>query len=68
MARVYQITEEEMHSLIQQLEIASLKECNICFRDDKDYDKPATMKDTHRAFHFVVTRWAQSMGFTMAGR
>ena len=65
MAKVYIITEEEMHSLITQLKLESMSECNILTKDPNDYDKPATMKDCHRAFHFVVVRWGQSVGFSM---
>lgn len=64
MARVYMVTEEEMRSLITRLKLESMSECGLLTRDPADFDKPATMRDTHRAFHLVVTRWSQSVGFS----
>ena len=61
MAKVYIITEEEMGSLFHQLKLESMTDSNTVFR--KDHDKPANMKDAHRAFNFIVTRWSQSVGF-----
>ena len=63
MARVYLVTEEEMRSLLNTLKLESMSDCNLMTRDSADYDKPATMRDCHRAFHLVVTRWSQSIGF-----
>ena len=62
MARQYVITEEEMLSLIEQLELVRLRmeakhapQASI-HRSDID--------DMHRTFHMYVVRWAQSMGFS----
>jgi hypothetical protein len=61
MARVYQITEEEMMSLIETLELVKLREFSshapnaTVHRQDID--------DLHRTFHLHVVRWAQAMGF-----
>lgn len=61
MARQYVITEEEMMSLIEQLELAKLRqEANHAPQaiiHKTDYE------DMHRTFHFYVVRWAQKMGF-----
>jgi len=57
MARQYIITEEEMLSLIESLEIVKLREANFM----RDYS--IEMDDMHRRFHMVVVRWAQNMGF-----
>ena len=56
----YVVTEEEFMSLLESLELASLRNDNV-IRDDPS--KPPTADDMHRAFHFVVTRWVQNMGF-----
>jgi len=61
MARQYVVTEEEMLSLIETLELARLRKFDAhapsasIHRQDID--------DMHRSFHFHVVRWAQSMGF-----
>lgn len=60
MAIQYVITEEEMQSLIDHLELSKMRDQNI-WRSDPS--KPATADDMHRAFHFVVVRWAQAVGF-----
>lgn len=75
MARQYVITEQEMLSLLDRLELRRLKEENVCdptrhFDDawralsekEKENMKPA-VDSLHRGFHFIVTRWAQEMGF-----
>ena len=75
MARQYVITEEEMMSLIESLELRKLREENICdpsrhFGDewraltDKEKKNMEPCVDSlHRGFHYVVVRWAQQMGF-----
>lgn len=60
MARQYVLTEEEMKSLLTSLELKSMQGNNL-MREDRD--KPPTVSDTHRAFHHVVVRWMQSVGF-----
>ena len=59
MARVYIVTEEEMNSLIDQLELESLREQNLI----RPYKPTPTIDEMHRKFHYVVVRWAQAMGF-----
>lgn len=54
MARVYQITEEEMYSLIDSLKMEKM---------DAKADGLNDLQDMHRRFHYVVVRWAQAMGF-----
>lgn len=61
MARIYIVTEEEMLSLIDQLELVNL-------RKRADHAPASTIHkaeidDVHRTFHHVVVRWAQSVGF-----
>lgn len=60
MAKQYVITEEEMKSLLNRLELKSMQGDNMM---REDLTKPPTMADTHRAFHYVVVRWMQSIGF-----
>lgn len=75
MARQYVITEEEMNALLDSLELHKLRSENVCnptrhfddaWRNLSDKEKknmePA-VDSLHRGFHFVVTRWAQSVGF-----
>lgn len=62
MARQYVITEEEMNSLIDQLKLKAMQDSGH-FRGD-DPDKPPNLHDVHRAFHYVVVRWAQAVGFS----
>ena len=57
MARQYVITEEEMLSLIESLELHKMRENNLATSEKMTKD------DMHRAFHYVVVRWAQSVGF-----
>lgn len=75
MARQYVITEEEMNTLLDSLELHRLREDNVCnptrhlddaWRDLSDKEKkniePA-IDSLHRGFHMVAVRWAQSVGF-----
>ena len=61
MAKQYVVTEEEMMSLIESLELAKLR-----LRDSHAPTSPLhkqDIDDVHRTFHGVTVRWAQSMGF-----
>lgn len=62
MAKQYVVTEEEMNSLLDQLKLQAMQETNSIMRDD--LKKPPSMHEVHRAFHFIVVRWAQAVGFT----
>jgi hypothetical protein len=68
MARVYQITEEEMQSLIESLELHKLREPHRGYlgpdlsHEERNRLEPV-VNDLHRGFHFHVVRWAQKMGF-----
>lgn len=70
MARQYVVTEEEMLSLIESMELQKLRDANICdplIRElsAEDYRKllPA-IESLHRGFHMVAVRWVQSVGFS----
>jgi hypothetical protein len=60
MAIQYVVTEEEMLSLIDQIKLVTMQDNNI-WRED--LSKPVTADEMHRAFHYVVVRWVQAMGF-----
>ncbi|PSJ50522.1 hypothetical protein [Pseudaminobacter soli (ex Li et al. 2025)] len=75
MARQYVITEEEMMSLIEGLELRKLRDGNVCdpFRhmddawrnlsDKEKQNMQPAVESLHKGFHYVVVRWAQKMGF-----
>ena len=61
MARQYVITEEEMMSLLESLELTSMRAQN-----SHAVNSPIHKLDidsVHRQFHGVTVRWAQSVGF-----
>jgi hypothetical protein len=60
MARVYMITEEEMQSLLDSLELSKLRQQNAIEKHAPEWFEIDKM---HRSFHFVAVRWAQSVGF-----
>jgi hypothetical protein len=76
MARQYVITEKEMTALLDSLELAALRNDNVCdpsrhmddawrqLSDKEKQNMQPAVESLHRGFHFVVTRWAQSVGFT----
>lgn len=51
------IDDKDARDLIQQLELAKLQETRH-FRGDK----PITLDDMHRTFHYIVTQWLQDQG------
>lgn len=61
MAKQYVITEEEMLSLIESLELAKLREMDA-HAPNSIIHKP-DVDSLHRKFHYVAVRWAQSVGF-----
>lgn len=67
MAKQYVVTEEEMNSLLDQLKLQAMQEVGH-FRNWQEPTewgtRPPQLADIHRAFHFVVVRWAQAVGFT----
>lgn len=63
MSRQYVVTEEEMLSLIESLELTKLRaEGHFRGTSDADFDK-FKLDEMHRRFHYVAVRWAQQMGF-----
>lgn len=67
MARVYMITETEMQSLMDQLELSSMADKNIFISKERlakvSEETRTSISDMHRSFHYVCVRWAQEMGF-----
>lgn len=61
MARQYVITEEEMMSLIEQLELSKLRQMDSHAPQSAIHKQD--IDDIHRKFHLYVVRWAQNMGF-----
>jgi hypothetical protein len=53
------INDTDARALLAKLELTALKADNI-MRDEPN--RPATVSDIHRAFHYVVTRWLQEQG------
>lgn len=74
MARIYQITEPEMQSLLDQLEMKNMIDSNHLIGGHDLADRQQRyetlspneknrLSSVHRAFHMVCVRWAQEMGF-----
>lgn len=60
------IQDTDARALLDKLKLESMKE-NHHFRKE-DFDKPASVSDVHRAFHYVVCRWLQEQGADVVGR
>lgn len=64
MAKQYVITEEEMKSLIRNIELEKMRlDGHFRGTSEADFDK-FKLDDMHRRFHYVVVRWSQAMGFS----
>lgn len=63
MARQYVVTEEEMLSLIESMELEAMRKAGH-FRGQDDKLTRQEIQDMHRAFHFIAVRWVQSVGFS----
>lgn len=57
--RVYMLTDEDMQSLIDQLELEAMRKANVI----GDSFKKIEVQDLHRSFHFVAVRWTQAHGY-----
>jgi hypothetical protein len=67
MAKQYVVTETEMLALIDQLKLTAMQDVGHFrnWQEPKEWgDKPPQLADMHRAFHYVVVRWVQEMGFS----
>ena len=54
--KVIIISDKDCVALLDQLELKSLKANNIM------PEKPMSVGDIHRAFHYVVVQWLQAQG------
>ncbi len=61
MAVQYVVTEEELLSLIESLELNKLREMDRHALNSSIHKQD--IGDLHRAFHYVTVRWVQSIGF-----
>lgn len=61
MAKQYVITEEEMMSLIESLELQKMRHASSHAANSPIHKQD--IDNVHRAFHHVTVRWAQSIGF-----
>jgi hypothetical protein len=61
MARMYVVTEEEMLSLIESLELSKLRADSAHAPQAAVHRKD--IDDVWRQFHMVTVRWAQKIGF-----
>lgn len=59
MSKVYLITETQMKSLPERLELTALRKNNILTRSNVDRQED---DDLYRAFVFVIHRWISEMG------
>lgn len=57
----YIVTEEEMLSLVEGLELAKLRQMNAHAPQAPIHKQE--IDDIHRQFHYVAVRWVQSIGF-----
>lgn len=57
------ITDADAKALLDKLELKKLRGEGHIMRED--FDRPPTIGDIHRAFHFVVVGWLQEQGVTL---
>jgi hypothetical protein len=60
------ISDLDAKVLLDKLELVNLRGAGHILRDDPD--KPPTMGDIHRVFHYVVCKWLQDQGADVVGR
>lgn len=53
------ITDAESLALLDSLELTKLREANLCRNTETNRE---AMEEAHRVYHYVVTRWLQSVG------
>lgn len=61
MAIQYVVTEEELLSLLEGLELSKLRQMNSHASQSPIHKQD--IDDVHRQFHYVTVRWTQSIGF-----
>lgn len=64
--KVIIIQDTDARALLDKLKLESMRENNH-FRTT-EFDRPASVTDIHRAFHYIVCRWLQEQGADVVGR
>lgn len=54
------ISDSDARALLDQLKLKAMEDGRHVMR--KDYDKPASIEEIHRSFHYIVCRWLQEQG------
>jgi hypothetical protein len=60
------ISDTDAKALLDKLELVKLRGAGHLVRDDPD--KPASLDEVHRTFHYVVCRWLQEQGADIVAR
>jgi hypothetical protein len=60
------ISDADARALLDKLELTRLRDAGHIMRDDPE--RPPTLNEIHRVFHFVVCRWLQEQGADVVGR
>lgn len=59
------ISDADARALLDKLELTKMRGAH-CWREDND--RPPTVSEIHRAFHYVVCCWLQEQGADVVGR
>lgn len=54
------IQDTDARALLDTLKLTALQDARHITRED--YDKPPSLEQIHRVFHYVVCRWLQEQG------
>ncbi len=54
------ISDSDAKALLDKLKLTSLEENRHIMREN--LDKPATLRDVHRTYHYIICRWLQEQG------
>lgn len=54
------ISDADSRALLDRLELVKLRGAGHMVREDAD--RPPTMEEVHRVFHYVVCNWLQEQG------
>lgn len=57
------INDVDARALLAKLELTKLRGDGHIMRED--FDRPPTIEEIHRVFHYVVVRWLQDQGATV---
>lgn len=59
------ISDADAKALLSKLELVNLRGAGHIMRTD---DRPPTLSEIHRVFHYVVCVWLQEQGADVSGR